>query len=98
MGNVTVKPLEWCTNGTIWFQKSMFPRYEIVPSLHNKVRLLYGQRMIGNPLASVESAKAAAQADYEARILSSLSIPCLQEPVGWLIEHGGNQVHYFGKG
>lgn len=75
---VKVKPLDWveipACNG-LNTAKTQFGTYTIGCSL--VVR--YGLKSISKPLASLEAAKAAAQADYEARILSALEPSAARE-------------------
>lgn len=70
---VKVKALEWVEipscNG-MNTAKTQFGTYTIGSSL--VVR--YGLKSISKPLATLEAAKAAAQADYEARVLSAIEV------------------------
>lgn len=68
---VKVKKLEWGESRGRWFHKSMAPRYEVIGGAIGDFVLQYNcQDLSRHP--TVEAAKAAAQADYEARILSAL--------------------------
>ena len=77
-----VKKLEWieipACNG-LNTARTEFGTYTIGSSL--VVR--YGLKSISKPLATLEDAKAAAQADYEARILSALE-PSAAQPDPWV--------------
>lgn len=79
---VRVKPLEWGKFGQECIRaESVLGRYEIMWGFHN------GQTSLDVPSPrrthtwhpSREAAKAAAQADYEARILSALALPAPDE-------------------
>ncbi|URQ76204.1 MAG: hypothetical protein NBV76_05435 [Candidatus Ochrobactrum gambitense] len=68
---VGVKKLDWGESRGRWFQKSMAPRYEIIGGSVGDFVLQYNcQDLSRHP--TLEDAKAAAQADYKARILSAL--------------------------
>ena len=81
---VKVKPLEWCNGYRDWQVKiqtaSSGPFYQ-VRELDGVVWLDADNTQTIYP--SVEAAKAAAQADYEARVRSALSTPADSEPVAW---------------
>lgn len=77
MSNVQVKPLEWedwsAQHRTNITAMTQFGRYGVIqlhfPEMHYKI-----EPPVGKPLSALtlEAAKAAAQADYEARIRSAL--------------------------
>jgi hypothetical protein len=81
---VEVKPLEWSENlvGNIWSAGCSLTRYYIAWS---KFDALYHPRIhyVGDeylkPCSTLEDAKAAAQADYDQRILSALTTPTPKE-------------------
>ena len=80
MSNVQVKPLEWedwsAQHRTNLTAMTQFGRYGVMqlhfPEMHYKI-----EPPVGKPLSALtlEAAKAAAQADYERRILGALQAP-----------------------
>jgi len=77
-----VKALEWGESRGRWFHKSMAPRYEVIGGAIGDFVLQYNcQDLSRHP--TVEAAKAAAQADYEARIRSAIEVsaPDIVNPI-----------------
>lgn len=93
MGNVTVKALVWEEKATPrhHYATSIVGDYGIIGVTANTDYRLYRDIYEIKPAEGhywpIEAAKAAAQSDYEARILSALSVPCLQEPVAFGVRH-----------
>lgn len=77
-----VKPLVWDARGTdFWRAKGTDRVYQIMELADGRVFLTHGPRLYDH--TTLEAAKAAAQADYEARILSALTIkPAAQVQAG----------------
>lgn len=70
----TVKPLVWRSNGKGRVcADTPFGLYEVEHGRYG-MRLLHGGSFMQDDLQGIEAAKAAAQADYEARILSVLDM------------------------
>lgn len=69
-----VKPLEWFNIGSLGDirAQSIVGRYEIIAQPNGSYSLIIGARSFWNE--TLAAAKSAAQADYQARILSALSI------------------------
>jgi hypothetical protein len=85
----TVKPLEWEDLGPRWEANCLLGRY-VVADVGGYVHLRLNTPLLINVgeawnHATIEAAKAAAQADFEARILSSLAPveAVATEPVAW---------------
>lgn len=84
---VAVKPLEWWPESALGFHRATTPfgEYVVMPDLNrhfNEVRWWFGaQREEGNSAPSVDAAKLAIQADFEARIRSALAPTKQEEPV-----------------
>ncbi len=91
----TVKPLVWkqavipeqAMQGTWWKAAAMTGDYE-VHRFNDRDEILLQRRGLGNPVyPTIEAAKAAAQADFEARILSALDMqPTVSPDVAVLVE------------
>jgi hypothetical protein len=76
--SVVVKALEWeeSANGNRWSAPSVLGEYRIYTySRSGTVELSCGPSIIIAECESIEAAKAAAQADYEQRIRSTLATP-----------------------
>ena len=73
---VRVKALDWQTDGATWWVRGNAPRYEVGVTAPWGVLLHFGSRRIthvdGDYFPSQDAAKAAAEADNAARILSAL--------------------------
>jgi hypothetical protein len=73
-GGVRVKPLEWVDRGTWTTADCLLGRYEI-DDVNGRWHALGPSGFVSRGHASIPEAKAAAQADYEARILSAIEPP-----------------------
>lgn len=91
----TVKPLVWtqivipeqAMQGTWWKAAAITGDYE-VHQFNDRDEIILQGRGMGNPeYPTIDAAKAAAQADYEARILSALDVqPTVSPDVAALVE------------
>jgi hypothetical protein len=93
VGEIAIKPLEWECKHTPyrsypkWQAETIVGQYVVVDTARSVDWILIGTTIV-NQAVSVEDAKAAAQADYEQRIRSSLALPLPvqePEPVAYLI-------------
>ncbi len=68
-----IKPLEWVE---VWERhedaKTQFGHYVVRPSIDNRVFLMVNPRKIMQPYSTLSEAKAAAQADFEKRVMECL--------------------------
>lgn len=82
---VTVKPLEWVdmVGRTVALAASIVGNYEIKQDGAWNALWFNGSRISG-ALPSIEAAKAAAQADYEARILAALDVQPTPAKPDWI--------------
>lgn len=88
-GPVKVKPLEWKFCYNYWGANTLFDRYYEIKCWGPEVGIdgprrpyslyLYGVGSIGGPYATKEEAMAAAQADYERRIMSVIDSQEIQQ-------------------
>lgn len=91
----TVKPLVWESHPMGWIAGAMFgPAYIIDVRIKGRVMFIKGM----NPppqFDDLEAAKAAAQADYDARILSALDMqPTVSPDVAALVKAAEAQIQY----
>ncbi len=74
--DIKIKKMEWATEEPNWYSASAheFPYgYEVRVTDSGNVRVRFGHKSWCSFQGSVDEAKAAAQADYEARIRAALS-------------------------
>lgn len=96
MGNVTVRPLEWWepdhTNNYTHGAKTIIGTYYVhidggrhigcmETFVNDKI-----EQWEGPERGHLYEAQSDCLADYEARIRTALTVPCLQEPVGWFVK------------
>ena len=91
-GAVAVRPLEWRAIGNGMFEAQLYQVWHQWLSdglWHSSVKTSPSKvEIIGRGFRSLEEARAAAQADYEARIRSALATPVAPEPAPDVVEKG----------
>lgn len=94
VAGVEVKPLEWVKHPNVeaWRAETMLGSYKVFAVALPATWTFYGHagELIESKSPDVAEAKAAAEADYRQRILSTLSLPA-QDPVAMIVRIDGEE-------